>query len=84
MRDNARTVGNRVVVATFVAVAAYTYVDAEGARMALAASLRHQAATASGKLDWSTLTVEGPTETPGARGRSSFEWTATVSTMRSP
>ena len=44
----------------------------------LRAELRHRAVEAGALPDWSTFAVTGPTKMSGARGRSGFEWRATV------
>jgi hypothetical protein len=79
MGDTARTVGDRRDV-TFTATAAYPYVERDRATMGLRAALRHQPAIAGAEPDWSTLTVDGPTEVRGAHGRSWFQWQASVRT----
>jgi hypothetical protein len=64
---------------TFTAAAAYPYVNGERATALLRAQLREVVATAGVDADWATMTVQWPTEAPGARGRTWFKWTATVS-----
>lgn len=63
---------------TFTADAAYPYVNAKRATAGLRAQLREVVAAAGVEADWGTLTIKGPTASPGARGRTWFEWTATV------
>ncbi len=62
----------------YSAAAALPYVDRERATAGLRGQLRLMAMAAGSTPDWSTLTVSGPSEAPGARGRSWFQWTATV------
>ena len=62
----------------YKAAAAYPYVDRERATAALRGQLRLIALAGGGRPDWSTLVVEGPIEAPGLRGRTWFEWTASV------
>ena len=62
----------------YVAAAALPYVGRERAAAGLRSQLRLMALAAAATPDWSTLTVPGPTEVLGARGRVWCEWTATV------
>jgi len=64
--------------ATLTAQVTYPYVDPERAAMALRADLRHRAAEAGATPDWSTLSIEGPTETCSTHGRTWFGWVGTV------
>lgn len=61
------------------AAAAYPYLDEQLATAGLRGQLRVMALAGDASPDWSTLVVEGPTRAPGARGRSWYEWTATLS-----
>jgi hypothetical protein len=64
---------------TFTATAAYPYVDCDRATAGLRGQLREIVAKAgAGEPDWSTLAVDGPTETEGLHGRVWFVWTAGV------
>jgi hypothetical protein len=60
------------------AAAALPYDDLQRATAGLRGQLRIMTLADDVTPDWSTLTVEGPTETPGWHGRVWFEWTATV------
>ena len=60
------------------AAAALPYDDRERATAGLQAQLRVMVGCDDMTPDWTTLAVDGPTEAPGMRGRSWFEWTATV------
>jgi hypothetical protein len=62
----------------YKAAAALPYDDRHRATSGLRGQLRVMAACVGATPDWATLAVEGPTETPGAHGRTWFEWTATV------
>jgi hypothetical protein len=62
----------------FTATAAYPYVNADRATAGLRAQLREIVATAGAVADWTAMTVAGPTEAAGARGRTWYEWSATV------
>ncbi len=64
---------------TFMAIAVYPYADVERATVALRGELRRQAAAQCLNIDWSTLTVAGPSEDPGAHGQNWYQWTASVS-----
>ncbi len=52
----------------YEAAAAYPYEDRERATSGLRDQLRLMAITGGGNLDWTSLTVEGPTEAPGPHG----------------
>ena len=60
------------------ATAALPYSNRELAVARLREQLRVMARAGGGSPDWSTLDVEGPIEAPGIRGRTWFEWSATV------
>jgi hypothetical protein len=60
------------------ATAALPYNNRERAVASLRDQLRVMALAGGGSPNWSTLVVEGPTEAPGPRGRTWFEWSATV------
>jgi hypothetical protein len=62
----------------YIAAAALPYLDRERAAVGLRGQLRLMALAAAATPEWSTLTVTGPTEMLGDRGRTWFEWTATV------
>jgi hypothetical protein len=62
------------------AAAALPYNDRERATSGLRGQLRVMAGCDDATPDWGTLAVHGPVEVPGARGRTWFEWTATVET----
>ena len=63
------------------ATAAYPYIDRERAALGLRAQLREAAAIAGRNPDWSTIALEGPTESPGRHGVTLYEWTANVEVM---
>jgi hypothetical protein len=60
------------------AIAALPFSNREQAVARLRDQLRVMALAGGGRPDWSSLVVEGPTEAPGPRGRTWFEWSATV------
>lgn len=60
------------------AAAALPRDDRECAVAALRNQLVVMADSAGGTPDWTTLTVTGPTEMPGAQDGARFEWTASV------
>ena len=60
------------------AAAALPREDRECALAALREQLGVMADSAGGAPDWTTLTVTGPEEMPGAQDGARFEWTATV------
>ncbi len=62
----------------FTATVALPYDDPERATTRLRGELRHALATVGEVPDWTTLTVDGPTEVKGASGRTWYRWTATV------
>ena len=64
----------------WTAVAALPYEHHERAAAGLRGRLRLMAADEGVTPDWSTLTVTGPTTSLDGRGRTWFEWTATVET----
>lgn len=61
------------------AAAAYLHDNADEATAALRGQLRIMALAGGGTPDWSTLVVDGPTESTGHHGRRWYEWTATLS-----
>ena len=63
---------------TLTATVAYPYLHADRTAQALRGELRHQSVAKDVRLDWSTLTVEGPREATGAHGRTCFVWDASV------
>lgn len=60
------------------AAAALPYDDRERATAGLQGQLRLIAGCDGLTPDWTTLSVDGPTEAQGVQGRTWFEWTATV------
>lgn len=60
------------------AAAALPRDDRECAVAALRSQLCVMAHSAGGTPRWTTLTVTGPTEMPGAQDGARFEWTASV------
>jgi hypothetical protein len=58
--------------------------DRETAIETLRDQLRVMAAAAGCTPDWTTLTVTGPTEMPGADERTRFEWAASIAVHGSP
>ena len=60
------------------AAAAYPYDNAEEATTALRGQLRIMTLAGGGIPDWSTLAVEGPTESTGLHGPPWYEWIATL------
>jgi len=60
------------------AAATLSYDNRERATAGLRGQLRLMAAAGGGTPDWTTLSVEGPTESVGLLGRIWFKWTATV------
>jgi hypothetical protein len=64
-------------VATYEAVTALPYPHLERATAGLGAQLRLQLA-ASEVADWTTLVVDGPAEALDGRGRTWFEYRASV------
>lgn len=60
------------------AAAAVPHVNRESAMDGLRGQLRIMAVAAGATLDWTTMTVTGPTEMAGAGDRTRFEWTASV------
>ncbi len=60
------------------AATALPYNDRHRATAGLRGHLRIIALTEGATPDWSTMVVQGPTETTGQRGRTWFEWSATV------
>lgn len=63
---------------TYRAAAALPYDDHERAAACLRGQLRFMARIDGAAPDWTTLEIEGPTESLGLRGGTWFEWTATV------
>lgn len=62
----------------YKAAATSPYADRERAASGLRSQLRLMARAGGGNLDWTSLTVEGPTEAPGPHGATWYEWRATV------
>ena len=60
------------------AAAALPYDDLERVTPGLCGQLRLMALADDGTPDWSTRSVEGPTETSGLHGRVWLEWTAPI------
>ncbi len=60
------------------AAAELPYNNRDQATAGLRGQLRVMIVAGGGTPDWSTLTVEGPTEVVGAHGRTWYEWRATV------
>ncbi|MDP9359638.1 MAG: hypothetical protein M3R02_30995 [Chloroflexota bacterium] len=65
----------------YEAAAVYPYEDRERATSGLRGQLRLMAIADGGNLDWTSLTVEGPTTAPGPHGATWFEWRATVTVV---
>ena len=65
----------------YQAAAAYPYEDRARATSGLRSQLRLMAIAGGGNLDWTSLTVDGPTEAPGPHGARWFEWKATVTVV---
>jgi hypothetical protein len=63
------------------AAAVLPYPDRERATAGLRQQLRLLAIAGGGNLEWTTLTVKGPAETPGPQDATWFEWTATVTVV---
>lgn len=71
-------VGRVRIVTRVNAIATLPTNDAKVARSALRGRLELMGAGGYGTADWATLEVNGPRQLTDARGRSWFEWTATV------
>jgi hypothetical protein len=69
-------------VPQYSATTALPYPHRERATAGLRAELRHHL-RAGEQADWATLAIAGPKHVPDARGRTWFEYVATVQT-RSP
>ncbi len=66
--------GHADAVRTYQASAAWPYDDLERVTAALRGQLPIMALADDVRPDWSTLIVEGPTETSGLHGQVRFEW----------
>ncbi len=65
---------------TYQAATALPYDDLVRATAGLRGQLRPMAIADGATPDWSTMAVEGPTETVGRHGVVWFEWTGSVGT----